>query len=254
MGRIVKHEFGFEDTLDLYKAALRRLCEITIEKLARDYPTGDALDDLSELYLRAHLSELYDRVRDACGIQPIACPAKTIESFNAQLKLIVKHNPELAPIFKVASHELKSDVSQRFESYKRRVSDEYARDVYETLDRHQITSPIEQIFLLEWKLQRIEEKFSVELIPQATVGSRIGSFILDFLVRSKSDDRKNVRVGIELDGHEFHEKTKEQATRDKRRDRAITNSGVTVLHFSGSEIVSQTSKCIREVIDFLKLD
>ncbi len=43
-------------------------------------------------------------------------------------------------------------------------------------------------------------------------------------------------IVIEVDGHEFHERTKEQAQRDKSRDRALTGAGYRVLRFTGSEV------------------
>jgi very-short-patch-repair endonuclease len=43
---------------------------------------------------------------------------------------------------------------------------------------------------------------------------------------------------IECDGHEFHEKTKEQAAKDKKRDRDLTTAGYVVMRYTGSEIYS----------------
>lgn len=48
-------------------------------------------------------------------------------------------------------------------------------------------------------------------------------------------------IAIELDGHDFHERTKEQATRDKRRDRALVAAGWSVLRFTGSEVIKSPS-------------
>ena len=45
-----------------------------------------------------------------------------------------------------------------------------------------------------------------------------------------------VWLAIECDGHEFHEKTKEQAQRDKRRDRDLQSIGWTVARLTGAEI------------------
>lgn len=42
-------------------------------------------------------------------------------------------------------------------------------------------------------------------------------------------------IAVELDGHEFHERTKEQVTLRNQRDRALLSAGWTVLHVSGSE-------------------
>jgi very-short-patch-repair endonuclease len=254
MEEAARTQFQFNDLLEYYKMGLRRLCEISIENLQQKYPTPESLDGLGECYLRAYLKQLFERVLAACNDEAIDCPAPTWSDFLVQWELIVKFRPSLATASKVSSLDLKSDVLQRLESYKRRIGDEFAREFREVVGRHEIVSPIEQIFLLEWKHQRIEETFDVELIPQAEVASRIGNFALDFLVRSKSPTGKNVRIGIELDGHDFHEKTRQQTTRDKQRERAIMLSGITVLRFTGSEIVSQTSKCIREIIDFLKCD
>ena len=63
-------------------------------------------------------------------------------------------------------------------------------------------------------------------------------------------------MAIELDGHNFHEKTKEQVIRDKRRERAILQAGIkdnlSVLRFAGTEIVRDCSRCIKEIIAFVE--
>lgn len=46
-----------------------------------------------------------------------------------------------------------------------------------------------------------------------------------------------IAVAVELDGHDFHERTKEQAERDKRRDRSLLSMGWTTIRFTGSEVV-----------------
>jgi hypothetical protein len=56
-------------------------------------------------------------------------------------------------------------------------------------------------------------------------------------------------VAIEVDGHEFHEKTKEQAASDKSRDRKITRCGYSVIRFTGSEVYRDPSGAVNEAID-----
>lgn len=63
-------------------------------------------------------------------------------------------------------------------------------------------------------------------------------------------DRPN--LVIECDGHDFHEKTKAQVQRDKKRDRDLQISGYRIMRFSGSEIFKNPGKCAREVKDFLQ--
>lgn len=59
------------------------------------------------------------------------------------------------------------------------------------------------------------------------------------------------RIAIELDGHEFHERTKEQASRDRSRDRAFSIAGFAVVRFTGAEVYSDASSCVSEVLDLV---
>jgi very-short-patch-repair endonuclease len=56
---------------------------------------------------------------------------------------------------------------------------------------------------------------------------------------------------VECDGHDFHEKTKDQARRDKQRDRFFQSKGYKVLRYAGSEIWADPEKCADEIIDEL---
>ena len=54
-------------------------------------------------------------------------------------------------------------------------------------------------------------------------------------------------VVVECDGHEFHDRTKEQARRDKSRDRFLTAFGAKVMRFTGAEIYADADACAEEV-------
>lgn len=56
------------------------------------------------------------------------------------------------------------------------------------------------------------------------------------------------RIAVELDGHDFHEKTKEQASGDKRRDRYLAALGWTVLRFSGSDVYRDPAAVMDEIV------
>lgn len=58
-------------------------------------------------------------------------------------------------------------------------------------------------------------------------------------------------LAVELDGHEWHERTKEQAERDKSRDRALLEAGIPVMRFTGSEINRDPHDCARQAYDFV---
>lgn len=78
--------------------------------------------------------------------------------------------------------------------------------------------------------------------PQAI----ISEYRVDFLIWIGFGE-KICGVVVECDGHAFHEKTKEQAARDKRRDREILAAGFAVMRFTGSEIFADSHDCAKQV-------
>ena len=88
--------------------------------------------------------------------------------------------------------------------------------------------------------------------PKAYVAtqSKIGDYTVDFLVWVSVGDFAS-GVVIECDGHQYHEKTKEQAARDKKRDRALLAAGFPVARFTGSEIFKDPIGCRDQVAELL---
>lgn len=82
--------------------------------------------------------------------------------------------------------------------------------------------------------------------PQAKVAGYKVDFLVYFLQGSHY-----AGVAVECDGHDFHEKTKEQASRDKARDRAILAEGFPVVRFSGSDIYRDASNCVEQIKEIL---
>ena len=76
---------------------------------------------------------------------------------------------------------------------------------------------------------------------------QIGPYRVDFLCSMVGTKQKYI---IECDGHDFHEKTKEQAKYDKQRERYFVSNGYKVLRFSGSEIISDFERIKEELYDF----
>lgn len=91
------------------------------------------------------------------------------------------------------------------------------------------------------------------IYPQAKIGTyRVDLAIWDATLPF---ELKNPRVMIvECDGHAFHEKTKEQARKDKQRDRFLQSKGYKVLRFAGSEIWADPRECANEVYSQLAID
>ena len=64
----------------------------------------------------------------------------------------------------------------------------------------------------------------------------------------QNDDSKTLlKLVVEVDGHEFHEETKEQVRHDKQRDRNLMMMGYKSVHFAGSEVYKNVQKCTQEI-------
>jgi hypothetical protein len=123
-------------------------------------------------------------------------------------------------------------------------------------------SPIEAVFVIWFRVLRLivpsSPNHACRPVPQYEVTVTNGTrYRLDFAVLPA--DRliaelgeacgQRMRIAVELDGHDFHEKTKEQVTYRNQRDRALIADGWRVFHFSGSELVKQQAYCAREVFE-----
>lgn len=124
-------------------------------------------------------------------------------------------------------------------------------DLFDVLDE-KCESPIElmmatELIFLSVGLHRQVLAFGgtcmgIDLRPQ----EQIGSYRVDFLVELDVEG-KSAKLVIECDGHDYHERTKEQAERDKSRDRDLTAQGYAVIRFTGSEIWRGPGACRDEV-------
>lgn len=71
---------------------------------------------------------------------------------------------------------------------------------------------------------------------------QVGSYRVDFGLFHKS----KLLVVIECDGHDYHERTKDQAARDRSRDRELQSLGPKVFRFTGREIWRDAIACAKE--------
>ena len=123
-------------------------------------------------------------------------------------------------------------------------------------------SPIEITMALALMVGARHENVSVKFVsvriePQAQLGEHRVDFCLtlDGSIRSK-DGR--IRSGsrqmvIECDGHDFHERTKEQARRDRERDRLLQSFGFVVYRYTGQEIWQDVFACAKQAFDDLEV-
>lgn len=143
-------------------------------------------------------------------------------------------------------------------------------------------SPIERMFALalqavseseyvgEWfyvigdgDLKEAEKHHSsIAIEPQVV----IDKYRVDFLIRRYGVIVKyNKETGpylegfkkqiiVECDGHDFHERTKEQAAKDRSKDRKLQSLGYKIYRFTGSEIWRDPIKCATELLNEITED
>ena len=72
---------------------------------------------------------------------------------------------------------------------------------------------------------------------------KIGAYTPDFVI-----EYLNFKYAIEIDGHEFHGKTKEQVISDKKKEREYIRLGYIPIRFSGSEVYKDDIGCVEETL------
>lgn len=130
-------------------------------------------------------------------------------------------------------------------------------------------SPIEELFVsqmlhpsiasqadLTASIMTPKSRLIVDAQPPPLVGLyiypqlKIGDYRVDFYIIAVQHDETKTLI-VECDGHDFHERTKEQAQRDKSRDRALVGMGHRLIRFTGSEIYANPFACADQALSVL---
>lgn len=141
-------------------------------------------------------------------------------------------------------------------------ADQSIVDIFDEIIEGEIVSPVEQIFYAHWA-HYIRGAEHIELWPQSKVGKYFVDFtvgVLDYFLNQTflSQDvleeisKECPLIAVEIDGHQWHEKTKEQAAKDKKRERFIVSNGYQVMRFTGSEILKNSIECCEQVLSLVE--
>lgn len=119
-------------------------------------------------------------------------------------------------------------------------------------------SPIESLFLEAFCPAALERGYEVaaqSLAPHSVIIVKPQHWVdrvrVDFLIRYFFYG-ETLEIIVECDGHQFHEKTKQQVTKDNRRNRDLQQAGFKVFRFSGSEIYGLPRLCASDVLDTIE--
>lgn len=119
-------------------------------------------------------------------------------------------------------------------------------------------SPIEQLLSLALENLNIKNIYKcnpfidvVEIEKQKEIQCENKKYRVDFCIPVIYKNQENKSFIIECDGHEFHQKTKEQVERDNTRMRDLQKQGYEVIKFSGTEIWHRPYKCASDILNII---
>lgn len=105
-----------------------------------------------------------------------------------------------------------------------------------------VDSPVEALFSSAFSACRDRLYIPKALAP--TTQQKCGKYRIDFAVACALG-----WLAVEIDGHEFHEKTKEQASKDRARERYLVTQGYRVIRFTGADVWNNPFLCCSDTSD-----
>ena len=119
-------------------------------------------------------------------------------------------------------------------------------------------SPIEQLLSMALESLNIKNIFKfnpfidiIEIEKQKEIQCGKKKYRVDFFIPVIYKNQENKCFIVECDGHDFHQKTKEQVERDNTRMRDLQKEGYEIIKFSGTEIWHRPYKCASEILNII---
>lgn len=115
---------------------------------------------------------------------------------------------------------------------------------------------LRELGMRSWVRLPGETADEIAVFPQHEIATTKKTYRVDFYLQAKwmaetiggGREERFEKFVVECDGHEFHERTREQAARDRSRDRDLQASGYAVLRFTGSELFRDPIAAATEVL------
>jgi very-short-patch-repair endonuclease len=225
------------EVLGFYKGLLEKLHESTMDRLNATIEAVDDLDISEQIFLRARWMKEVDLTFS------ILETMKQYDSDDEKLALVLAtfgNAPDLA------ANLFCGDIANRLEWCKRRIAADFERKIKSAVAECSITSPFEQIFLMEWIMQGMEERYGARLLAQKQLSTSVGPFVINFIVDLRSATELKLAIKLDIDDlHGVEPKSDSQRT-------LIQVAGYTVFVFSTTELIGNSRKCASEVEDFIK--
>ncbi len=161
---------------------------------------------------------------------------------------------------------MQKNVEKYLEMRANDLAEEWSNMAY--LDSYNEYTPIEALFIIEWKYQTAFQKEYMPLFgkykekiffiyPQYEIEiTENRKYRVDFLIEYKymenweKNDKEDMFI-IEMDSYLWHGSTPEQFAKEKKRERNLISAGYKIIRFSGREVYRNPEKCVDEVMDYI---
>lgn len=145
----------------------------------------------------------------------------------------------------MASQNTESIIDEIAQEVANKALDNFMRVI--EMAEHRLESPIEHVMFAALFYSFGDDEAFAFLIKDFSFGENqsspfdqtdiyiqalVGTYRVDFLFDVHTDENRKFIV-IECDGHDYHERTKEQAAKDRSRDRWMARQGISVVRFTG---------------------
>ena len=130
---------------------------------------------------------------------------------------------------------------------------EFCKDIFLSIDKNHIKSPIEQAFLIYLKsvikINKLDndKALNIKITPQFI----IGKYRCDFKLSLMSFSKIKSEIIIELDSKQFHDRTEQERSYEKERDRFIQKSGYKIFRYTGADVLKNKKNITTEIIRYL---
>jgi hypothetical protein len=119
--------------------------------------------------------------------------------------------------------------------------------------------PTEQLFYLGFLRLRIANRINpdIKIEPQCIVQRDASYYCVDFKLALRDEVIPRLTpliYWVEIDGHSYHDRTPQEFTKGRQRLRELQRKGGKVYAFSGTEVLDDALKCVRETVSALERD
>lgn len=137
--------------------------------------------------------------------------------------------------------------SEKAKEYGEMKENDFDVSIYLGISRFEITSPIEQLLFISVNfLLKINDIKGLYIEPQKSIGNFRVDFYFEYV------NKKGCKpLVVECDSKQWHDRNEIDRINEKMRERKIVSMGYPILRFTGTEIVKDSIKCAKEIIQYL---